>query len=178
MDFRPFMTGAPQQKLLGIVLSVAIVMLLLWLFTVSRIEFTSIQSAEPPSQERRESVREMMGTAKNENVAEQRSSRLFMNAFTTFVVMMALFAGVWIWSRNRSRFAPQHSAFKELGDQMIGPNQQIKVIEINEEVWVLGLASGSIVLLHRYAKEDWKGTEQASKADPKRRFMDILSGKS
>jgi len=45
---------------------------------------------------------------------------------------------------------------KEIENYVLGQGAQIKVIALNEEVWVMGITSTQINLLHRYSKEEWK----------------------
>ncbi|MDI6402796.1 hypothetical protein QLX67_12380, partial [Balneolaceae bacterium ANBcel3] len=103
MDLRNYFPDSSPQKLVGIAVAASAVLLLLWLFMVSRMEYEPPVVTETPedvrAQERRESVRVMMGKDEVVPAADERGSRLFMNAVTTFFVMMILLLGVWVWSK-------------------------------------------------------------------------------
>ncbi|MEX0680381.1 MAG: flagellar biosynthetic protein FliO [Balneolales bacterium] len=177
MDFRNYIPAENPRKIIGMVVSFAVILLVLWLFMVSRMNYQSTSpstASDPASQERRDSVREMMGKIDTEHPVEQRSSRIFLNAFTTFVVLIVILAGVWILFRKKSYFGQSNKSFRELGQHVIGPNQQIKVLEINSEIWVLGIGTNSITLLHRYPKDQWK---EPVKNPSGQRFYDTFSGK-
>jgi flagellar biogenesis protein FliO len=162
-------------------------MLVLWLFMVSRMDYQSqsrpegsvlmYQGSGQVTQERRDSVRAMMGKAETASTVEERSSRLFMNAFTTFVVMMVLLGGVWYWSRRKSGIGSAPDILKEVGRHSLAPGQFIKILEVNDEIWVVGVASGSVTLLHRYSKSEWKAPV-TDRSTGKQRFYDMFSGKS
>ena len=45
-----------------------------------------------------------------------------------------------------------------MGEHILGHGAQLKFVEVNNEVWVLGLTAGSLNLLHRVAKSEWTET--------------------
>ncbi len=181
MDLRQYIPSGNPQKILGTVISVSVVMLVLWLFMVSRMEYRPSSSSVPEevtSTERRDSVRVMMGREESVDVARERgSSRLFLNALTTFGVLMMILLVVWYWSRRQSGHRSTAFLFKEIGQQTISPGHELKVMEVNEEIWLLGISSGSIRLLHRYPKEKWKEPE-ISENQQGQSFYNMFSGKS
>jgi len=186
IDVRQLMPRGNPQKILGIVISISVVLLVLWLFMVSRMDYQSADSGVSGrdrdtvtySQERRDSVRVMMGKSDAAQVSEDRSSRMFFNAFTTFVVLMIILAGVWIWSRSKSGQTSSSKYFKDIGQHTIGQSQQLKVIEINNEIWVLGIGLDSVTLLHRYPKDQWKEPIPDDQETGSRSFYNMFSGKS
>lgn len=131
-------------------------MLIIWLFMVSKMEFAGSQDLDDRvTQERADSIQTMLSEKKPDRVSvEDRSSGIFMNAVTTFLVLISLLGIVWLWSRKKPAMG-RESEFHEIGEHALGQGAQIKVLEINEEIWVLGVTSGSISLLHRYPKEAW-----------------------
>ncbi len=181
IDFQEMMSragaGGNPRKMLGIVIAASVVLLVLWLLMVSRMEYRPASEPDRATQERRDSVRVMMGKTEPVHTAEEPSSRIFMNALTTFIILMIILAGVWYWSRKKQTVSPAGQLFKERGQQTVGPGHQIKILEINEEVWVMGISPDAITLLHRYPKEEWKEPEPP-KAGEDRRFYDMFSGKS
>jgi flagellar biogenesis protein FliO len=81
-------------------------------------------------------------------------SGMFGNAFVTFLFLIVLLAGIWYWSdRNNGRLEPGMNRI--LGTQTLGEGVSLKIIKINQEVWVLGVTSQSVKLLHRYNENEW-----------------------
>jgi flagellar biogenesis protein FliO len=162
MDLRQLLShsSASPQKVLKIVISISVVLLVMWLFMVSRMEYTSTSSPSTPAvTERADSIRTVLNRdVRQVPQTEARSTNIFMNAFTTFLVLIALLAGVWLWSRTRNKgteTTSQIGSFKEYGHHALGHGAQIKIVEINNEIWVLGITGGSVNLLHRYSREEW-----------------------
>ncbi len=183
IDVRQYMASGKPRNILGFVISLAVVMLVLWLFVVSRMDYQSNDAPDPnttaASQERIDSVRVMMGRTDTVVVEEDRSSNIFFNALTTFVVLLILLGGVWLWSRKKlGSSTTKGTYFRDIGEHAIGPGQQLKVIEINNEIWVLGVGADSVTLLHRYPKDQWKEEIPAGHDHESRSFYDMFSGKS
>ncbi|MEX2435089.1 MAG: flagellar biosynthetic protein FliO, partial [Balneolaceae bacterium] len=59
----------------------------------------------------------------------------------------------------------------------IGLGSQLKVVEINGEIWVLGLATGSVSLLHRYQPGEWKERDFQSTEKVDGNFLDYFKSK-
>lgn len=181
IDFRKIIPAGKSSpgNIMGIVIAISVVLLVLWLFMVSRMDYqpSTASEVDPVSQERRDSVRVMMGKADVPNEMEQRSSRMFLNAFTTFMVLMAILVIVWVWSRKKTAPTSGGGRFPEIGRHVVGPGQQIKILEINNEIWVIGVGTDAITLLHRYPKDQWNEPLPET-PDGKQRFYDIFSGKS
>ncbi|MDI6403043.1 flagellar biosynthetic protein FliO, partial [Balneolaceae bacterium ANBcel3] len=68
--------------------------------------------------------------------------------------------------------------FKEVGSQQLAPGKQLKVMEINNEIWVLGMGSDSITLLHRYPKDEWKDRSSPDDSASGSTFFELFSSKS
>ncbi|MDG5766737.1 flagellar biosynthetic protein FliO [Balneolales bacterium ANBcel1] len=182
VDIRQFASGKNPRNILGIVISISVVLLVLWLIVVSRMDYSSSgrpdPAADPSTQERRDSVRVMMGKSDTAFVDEDRSTGLFFNAFTTFIVLMVLLAGVWFWSRRKTGDTKTSGFLKDIGEHTVGAGHQIKVIEINNEIWVLGVSAESVTLLHRYPKEKWVDPIPDESEQDSSSFYNLFSGKS
>ncbi len=183
MDLRQLLShsSASPQKVLKIVISISVVLLVMWLFMVSRMEYTSSSSPSDPSvTERADSIRTVLNReVRQAPQTEARSTNIFMNAFTTFMVLIALLAGVWIWSRTRSKSTgsvSQNGSFIEHGQQALGLGAQIKIIEINNEIWVIGLTGSSVNLLHRYSRTEWN-EQQPEVHEEENSFYNIFKGR-
>jgi flagellar biogenesis protein FliO len=105
----------------------------------------------------------------------QESPNIFMNAFTTFLVLLVLLAGVWLWSRKRTP-AVRQGAFREYGSHSLGYGAQVRIVEISNEVWVLGVTANSVNLLHRYAKEEWT-EQQPPQTGGENTFYNLFKGR-
>lgn len=171
MDFKKYMSGrsADPKQILKFVLGFAAVMLVLWLVMVSQMDFDSTGSASTPEEQMRaDSLRSAItqndGVPQSQRASsEEESPNIFFNALTTFLFLITILGLVWIWSRSKSN-SPDRSAqmFKEIGGQHLGQGAQLKVIEINNEIWVMGVSDGSLSLLHRYDKDNWVGNFEPS----------------
>ncbi len=166
MDLRQFLssTSINPKKILKAVISLSVIMLVIWLFMVSRMEFTGPGNNVDPAQiERADSIRTAISSNRpdREIARTESESNIFMNAVTTFVVLILILGVVWFLTRKQASGGSHknESEFRELGEHLIGSGAQIKVLEVNGEIWVLGVTSTSVNLLHRYDKDDWKDRE-------------------
>src|SRR5690554_7997249 len=107
MDLRQFLSSSSvsPQKILKIVLSVSVVLLVMWLFMVSRMEYTNASEPENPAvqEARTDSLRSLLNQRDEEEAvsrSDEKSSNIFLNAFTTFLILVTLLGVVWFWSRN------------------------------------------------------------------------------
>jgi len=153
------------KAVLRIVISVSIGLLVLWIFLVSRMELPGqrdsvLVSASDSTQQMLDVKKELLGEQDaTPGVFESSTEQppMFQNAFTTFMVMVTMLGGLWAWSmRKKKRVPDTPQDIKEIAQHVIGQGVQLKVIELNEEVWVLGVSANSVNLLHRYPKKDWQ----------------------
>jgi flagellar biogenesis protein FliO len=174
MDFYKALSksGKKPNSILKIVLGFSVALLVMWLFMVSRMDTGSVvsQSNEPEVQERtlglQQSLRstpaeemetENQSPENNGEVAKKESPALFQNAFVTFMVMVVMLGGVWLWLKKRGDGNPvNQKKNRELDTHALGENSQLKFLEINEEIWIIGMSENGINLLHRYPKSEWK----------------------
>lgn len=160
------------KSILRIVISISMVLLVLWLFMVSRMELSTnrqsvLVASQPDSATVTQSVSEtLLGTSKatpksteNQQVAAKDDPGIFRNAFTTFMVMFIILGIVWLWSRKKSTTPAGKQLVNDLGQHVMGQGSQLKIVELNNEVWVLGVTPSSVTLLHRYAKEEWEANK-------------------
>ncbi|MCR9133441.1 MAG: flagellar biosynthetic protein FliO [bacterium] len=164
------------KTILRIVISVSVGLLVLWIFLVSKMDLptqknTVLVSAQDSVQQQTKSIKSALlnesnqevsreSTTKQEQgseVAESEQPAMFQNAFTTFLVMITLLGGLWAWSNKKKKKTDvKESDINELSQHIIGQGVQMKVLEINEEIWVVGVSANAINLLHRYPKNEWK----------------------
>lgn len=165
------------QNILKIVLSSAVVILVIWLFMVSRMDLdTTNKSQNPVVQARTEGLKTslfkdlevvqaesdtLLATVvqPKQAIQEREAPNVFQNAFITFAFMIVVMGGVWFWVKNKGG-SPQKNdqSARDMGAYNLGPGVQLKFVEINQEVWVLGLSAGSVNLLHRIPKAEWNET--------------------
>jgi flagellar biogenesis protein FliO len=158
MDLRAAFQNNPPNKILTMVLALAAVLLVLWLIVVAGSGGNNPPEVTmtPEEQERLESVRTLRDQAGQATENDDRADNMKSNVVTTFLVLMTLLAAVWWWSRRGVKTTIGGTGFKQIEHHHIGPGQSIQVLEINNEIWVLGVTSGNISLLHRYNHSDWE----------------------
>lgn len=180
MDIQKFLesTQVNPKKILKIVVSISVVMLVMWLFMVSRMEVTEqSRHADPQTIERTDSLRAAL--SRNETIpgtAERSRPGIFMNAFTTFMVLIFVLVVVLILIRNKNNEMKQ-DFLTELGDHSLGQGARIKIIEMNQEIWILGIAPSNVSLLHRYQKKEWKEVMMKTPGE-KSNFYNIFKSKT
>ncbi|MCH8557592.1 MAG: flagellar biosynthetic protein FliO [Balneolia bacterium] len=158
MDLRKILssTSASPQQVLKIVISVSVVLLVGWLFLVSRMELdTGSRSSSPEITERTDGLRNSISP---EGMHEDVSSpNIFMNALSTFLLLVVVLIVVLILTK-KWQAKDSGEELNKIGEHVIGQGAQLKILEMNEEIWVLGVTSSQVNLLHRYPKSEWKGT--------------------
>ncbi|WP_428236494.1 flagellar biosynthetic protein FliO [Gracilimonas sp.] len=169
MDFTKILSQSKKkpQNVLKIVLAFAVALLVIWMFLVSRMEFSATEKAasNPEAIERTQGLKTSLGqkTAEVEATAAEPENAgedtVFQNAFTTFLVMMGMLGLVWFWARKKSGSTQQKQEGRDLGEHILGQGAQLKFVEINNEVWVMGMTAGSLNLLHRIPKSEWNENE-------------------
>lgn len=149
------------QSILKIVLGLAVVMLVIWMFLISKMDVSdrSAPKAEGATQGQTQSLKQSLLQKETGNEATVKpaaeSSDMFQRALPTFAVMIVTLGGVWLWSRRKDKISAGSKDVREVDDYVLGQGAQLKFLEINHEIWVLGLTSSSVDLLHRVPKGDW-----------------------
>ncbi len=176
MDLRDKLASldVAPSKILKIVLGLAVILLLMWLFTLSHVDYNQKPDAEKyiKSQAKADST-EVIATNGQEDQAKEiqsyeQSSGVFTNGLITFLVLLVVLIMVWFWI-DRKQSGHTKSGNRELDAQILGEGAKLKIIQINEEVWVVGVTSSSVNLLHRYTQEEWK--EEVHEQDTKNKDL-------
>ncbi len=160
MDLRDKLSSldVAPGKILKIVLGLAVVLLLMWLFTLSHIDYNQGPDAEEYIQSQAQTDSAVVG-ASSDDAREIKSygepSGIFTNGLITFLVLLVVLIMVWFWV-DRKQSGSTAGNQRELASQVLGEGAQLKIIRMNEEVWVLGVTSESVNLLHRYPENEWK----------------------
>ena len=157
------------KSILRIVISISMVLLVLWLFMVSRMELSTQRQSvlvanQPDSVAAQQSIKQSLlnesPARESQNLtAKQEQPAIFQKALTTFLLMFIVLGFVWLWSKKKSSSQQVKEDISDLGQHILGQGAQLRIVEINNEVWVLGVTSGSLTLLHRYAKEEWNANK-------------------
>ncbi|MGD8428703.1 MAG: flagellar biosynthetic protein FliO [Balneolaceae bacterium] len=190
--FKTQMQSRPK-KVLGFVLGIAVCFLLIWMLVVLQAG-TSGRTVVVDQSGRLDSLRVSLNKSAGDSLSKssnlsnlavaprEKSSAPFSNALPVFLILLAAIGGLWYWIKrgNASSDSKTDGVFLPVGTQEVVAGQQISVIKMNDEFWVLGTCSSGMALLHRYSEEDWNGPE-ASQAGKKkhggRLFATILKAK-
>ena len=157
MDLRNYISKSDNpNKVLKSVIGISVILLLIWLIMISRMDFNqNSEHADPAKQEQADSIRALVNQGVEEPEDQRSSSSgIFMNALTTFLIMATILVLVWLWVRKQTD-DPQKKTFTEIADHNLDADKKLKVLEINDEVWILAVSSDSVTLLHKYPKADW-----------------------
>lgn len=185
MDLRRWTerSNRDPQWWLRTVLGVAAILLLLWLMIVSRMEFGT---GDPDQVSPRiESVRGTTdvhaidpvpdGEAHNDHASSRRGP--FLPAVTTFIVLATLLAGVWYLLVYKAGQKPRAGVDRTKETVSLGSGNELKIMDINGEVWVVGVSlQGPVQLLHRYSQEEWVEAETNNRSVEFRTFWNQVRG--
>lgn len=154
------LSSAPQdpRKILKIVISISVVLLVMWLFLVSKMDYGNTSEPRYPAVEQQaDSMRTLLEreSAGRTAAMEDSSPNMFSNAFITFLVLMTLLGFAWLWVRKKSPAETKQQNFQQLLSQGLGQGAELKIVKLNGEIWVLGVTANAVTLLHRYPEEEW-----------------------
>lgn len=157
-------TTKQPKTILKIVVSVSVGLLVLWIFLVSKMDLPSQRDTVLVFEDSTSQVIDVKNSLLGEDapvekneIANNEQPAVFQGAFTTFFVMVTILGGVWLWaSRKKKTSHLADQDVKEISQHVIGQGAQLRIVEINDEVWVLGVSPNGINLLHRYPKNEWK----------------------
>lgn len=109
------------------------------------------------------------------------SGRAFdMSAMLPLILFFLIcVAGVWFWMRSKNNASlsnPPSRLFNTVGSQQLPGGQQLVVIKLNSEYWVMTTGgTEGMKLLHRYHADEWQGpTSQPPKKDWMNTFKETL----
>ncbi len=152
------------KTILRIIISVSIGLLVLWIFLVSKMELPGERDSVLVSSDSTQSVVELRNSLLSDEKVNQpdideaitEEAPIFQGAFTTFFIMVTVLGGIWLWTtRKKKNVDVSEHDVKEITQHVIGQGVQLKILEINDEIWVLGVTANAVNLLHRYSKSEW-----------------------
>ncbi|NGP87390.1 flagellar biosynthetic protein FliO [Fodinibius halophilus] len=162
MDLRNKLSSlnVPPKKVLKIVLGLSAVLLLIWVFTLSYIDYDADPSASKylKSKQATDTTAVVKATglpAHKARAEEQESSSIFTNGMVTFTVLLLILVGIWFWIDKKDNNSTTQVIQREIDNQVLGEGAQLQIVEVNNEIWVLGVTSSSVNLLHRYSQVEW-----------------------
>lgn len=190
-------TNKKPKTILKTVIGMAAVLMVMWLFMVSKMDVgsqnTTSQNAaqnDTKTENLRNSLLEKAidkaeiqpvdeaeisdqpntkaPTQRSEEVQEAESPDIFQNALVTFGLMICILGIIWVWARSKDQDdtkLPESS--REIGSHSLSLGAQLKFIEINQEVWVVGVTETSVDLLHRVDRSEWTEEEFPVPSSPK-----------
>jgi len=173
MDLREKLSSVPggSRKVLKIVLGLSFILLLIWLLTLSYLDVG--ESSTGPQAFISEQPVDSVSTAPSAfspkpsaDESSKDSPALFSNGIIIFFVLAVSLVIIWFWFERKGANAPG-GIQREVDSLPLGEGANMKIITINEEVWIIGTTSNSVNLLHRYPKEDWKEQLPDEEASPK-----------
>ncbi len=82
----------------------------------------------------------------------------------TALIFILVVGGIWLWIRSKNSSASgkiSGEVFTTIASQKIPGGQQLLVIKLNGEYWVIATGgTQGVTLLHRYSSEEWKTLRQ------------------
>lgn len=149
----PLPVGDPK-KIVKYALAIGAGLLVLWIFVLAQTDSRD-RSFSVEEQQRIDSLRVALGRD-IQPIQESERTRMLPNAITTILILGGTILVFWFYFQKKSPpSSPSNPVFNVLSRQSLPGGQEIQVIEINDEYWVLGITHQQVNLLHRYKKEEW-----------------------
>lgn len=162
------------KRFFNVVVALGFTLLVVWLFVISQTGPQPQEVVTPQQQEKLDSLRKALGTEARP-ISQDESPDLFDNAITTFILLAGGLAVLWFWSRRQGGTTGNGGQlFKQVGQQDLGPGQSIKVIEMQDSYWILGVTNNGINLLDKMDKEEWD-PDLVAATDNKPSFSNLLN---
>ena len=122
-------------------------------------------------------------TTQGQGTMNNNSGSGYYLLLPTALVFLVLVGGVWYWLHSRQTNTSGNltgDIFTTIATQKIPGGQQLLVIKINGEYWVMATGGGQgTELLHRYSSEEWKTLERRPmKGDEEKTFWQTLKEKA
>jgi flagellar biogenesis protein FliO len=181
--FRQQMQSDPK-KVLGFVIGLATVFFVMWAYVLltSNLKKEAPETVQINKLELPERVEEyepamaagLSGTDSTAMQTESNAGQLpsfrsrkaesgdnLPDLMPVMLLFLAVVSGFWVMRKGRKKL--NTSDFMDvLGTQQLAVNQQLSLVHINSEYWVLAHSNGGINLLQRYSETEWKGKKAAS----------------
>lgn len=183
MDLRDTFSSldASPKKILKIVIGISVILLLLWLLTISQMDYgNDVAHKDHRSVFKTEAKADTAAIKADSSKVlpspvqdSDESSNLFANGLLTFVVLLILLGGIWIWIDRKA--APVNDGnHRQIATIRLDEGAKIQIIRVNREIWVLGVTGSSVNLLHRYSDNEWKEELQNPQTENKDIFKKLF----
>jgi len=173
-DLKNLPVGDDPKKILKMILGLAAIFLVLWVFVLAQSNQYDTSSSGTNGIVNTDSLNLSLTPQMRQTSAKQGGS-VFLHTLPVLLFLTVVIFLLWYWQKKGGA-DKKSDLFEVVGRQQLGVGQQIVVMFINEEYWVLAISGKEISLLEKYAKEDWKGPEVGSRLSSNK-FMKIFSEK-
>lgn len=186
---------ASPKKMLGYVLSLSVCFLLIWLLVAIRFD-TPAETETGDQTGRLDSLRISLNAGQSDTVGSaaevpaqpeitrQNSGSRLGDMLPVFLILMTAILMLWVWKKKDAAGTQKASfhndLFQIVGRQEVSSGQELLVVKMNNEFWVLGSGMNGLQLLHRYAPENWDGPVPQNKGEGKKSetfFSSILKAR-
>ncbi len=175
IDLKNISLGSDPKKTLKVMLSLAATFLVLWVFVLAQNNNDGGPAAGTPHGLVKVDSLHISLSPAAATIPQKESSSFFSRSLPIVVILAVVMAGLWYWQKKNP--VKEDGLFTIVGKQQLGVGQQITVIFINEEYWVLSTSGKDISLMHRYSKEEWNGKSLLANKDESNRFLKIFTEK-
>lgn len=128
------------------------ILLVIWVWVISQSSSTSSTPYTTEERARVDSLRKVLNKDALPIAAEDEPN-LFSNAFPVFVLLGGSLLVLWWWFGRKSPEL-QGGFAKTLAVQEVQPGYSIAVVEMLDELWIMGMAGNSMELLEKRPLED------------------------
>lgn len=174
IDLKNISLGSDPKKTLKVMLSLAATFLVLWVFVLAQSNDSGPAAGSAQGLVKVDSLH--LSLSPTTAVVPQHESGGFYSRTIPIVIILGIvMAGLWYWQKKNPK--KEEDVFTVVGKQQLGVGQQITVIFINEEYWVLSTSGKDVSLMHRYSREEWNGKSPIAEKDESSRFFNIFTEK-
>jgi flagellar biogenesis protein FliO len=168
------------KRFFNLVVALGVTLLVIWVFVMSQTEMgnSDYESYTPEQKARVDSIRQALG---RDEVAQRPdpTDNMWGNMVIVLILLGGGLAALWWWNRGNPEVS--NASFNIVAEFEVGPGQTVKIVDMNGEYWVLGVAGNGITLLEKWTEEQWQqrkpqtpsmgtGSGQASFAQMLNRF--------
>jgi flagellar biogenesis protein FliO len=143
------------KRYFNLVVALGATLLVIWVFVMSQTQTSGPDYEEytPEQQARVDSLRQALGR----DVSIQQNDpnqNMWDNMLWVIIILGGGLAVLWWW--NRGNTETKELTFTVVGQFDLGPGQSLKIVDMGDEFWVLGVTSNSVNLLEKWTAEQWE----------------------
>lgn len=167
IDWKAFKSQANgnPRKILRFAIGLAACFFVMWAFVLAKTDLSPTSSSDILSMkpEISDSLSEASTYEPSQQIRDLKGIESDQKNSTSMLPVVFLFGlvivGLWFFSKKKKGLHSQEF-MHVMGTQQVGANQQLSLVHINNEYWVLGITNGQVSLLHRYGEHEWNGNHQ------------------